>query len=578
MNHRPLSGMPPTGQGQRPGAPTRQEAAAPSFFASPIPPDPYKNSGVASAPLAAPTPPATRTRPLLVDLRTIRVPARAFRRATGLNLKLRFLLALTFLSLAPAFLLVLLIQQTEQQTVRQFDQQALHALAQDNLLSFRQELQRRQTLMDTLTTQGSLVQVSQGNASAGAIQNAQNTLALASQTTGDSIAWLLLNASDHVLAAYPSSFLGQDLASNTVVSSPLDLEKFVQAGRAAPPADQGNPPLQLAIGQDHSASGHDWVALESFFLPKAAPTSAVLLAVFSLTPALQPYLHTVSSQPTSYTLVVDEQNWIVGGAGDAAIQKQVGSAVTTVPLMQFVRTLRASGQTGAGLVEFHDPVTGAQSLVSGAVMEGGLICLVVTTQDELGTQTSGVLSPRNLPIIFLALTVVAILAAAAVALPIVRPIRGATREITKTRDDVRDLAGKSLEIAKNQRVGTEILTNAAHGLRTRAGAIRRDEELIRDTISRIITGRFNALAPVIGRLPVDAQEEAKQLLSQMYMELQQAQTLAGAIVSSLTQDRALNTLQDAMEGAGEISDQFEQASKRLHEGAARLDRASEALL
>src|SRR5690242_11784737 len=67
--------------------------------------------------------------PLAYDILQPAIPLGRFGRATGLSLKLRFLLALTLLSLAPAFLLVLLYQQANQTSLAQAGQQTLIATA-----------------------------------------------------------------------------------------------------------------------------------------------------------------------------------------------------------------------------------------------------------------------------------------------------------------------------------------------------------------------------------------------------------------------------------------------------------------
>jgi hypothetical protein len=520
-----------------------------------------------------------KTRPLVSAFRTIRVAPRVMRRSTGYYLKLRFLLALTLLSLLPTFVLTLLVQQVEQQTIQQSQQSTLQVLAQHDLASFRQELQRRQAVLDLLAKSIGLADLGQGTTSGSALQQAQNTLATEQDTFGDSIAWIVLNASNHIVVAAPNTLEGQDLTAGLVVSPLDDLVKFVQEGHQPPNSPQAESDLHLAVSQGKGKDSN-WLALETLFSPEAPQTSAILLAIFSLSAVLQPALQTASEHATSYALVVNDQEQVVGAGGNGKIQALVGTTLNSTPLQDTEQTIRSSdGQERGGTETFHDPYTQAISMVAGSLLpEGGLVILTVAAQDDLPIPSSGLLSARNLPIVFLALTVVAVLIAAAVALPIVRPIRGATREITKTKDDVQSLANQAQQIADNQRVGTEILKNAAHGLSTRAGSIRHDVQFIEETVTRLLSGRFAAIAPYVEELSPQAQERLKILLVDIYRELQQIQALSSHIVSSLTTDRALRTLGEAMEGAGEISKQFDDASKTLHEGVHRLERASDALL
>ena len=69
-----------------------------------------------------------------------------------------------------------------------------------------------------------------------------------------------------------------------------------------------------------------------------------------------------------------------------------------------------------------------------------------------------------------------------------------------------------------------------------------------------------------------------QLLSrEIYQELQTAHQLASGISSGLESDPVQKRLGNVMEGAAEISQQFDQASQQLEHGASRLERAADAL-
>ncbi len=499
-----------------------------------------------------------------------------FGRATGLSLKLRFLLALTLLSMAPAFILVLLYQQANQASLTQAGQQTLVASAQSNGNALTQELKNRQAHLARLAKQNSIAQTSNGTAGSDTVQQAERLLSAANLSSGDALAWLVLNKSDKIVAASPASAEGQSLSAATaILTRPSDLENFVQAQRKAPAPKAGETPLLVASGIDDGLADRVWVATLAFVSPATPAQSGVVLAVFSLPAIVEGYLSALPSNPNSYAALFDTQGTILGVVGNKKLADRVGQPVSITRLQEELQALQQN-QSGSEQI-FNDPTTGMEQTASGTFMKDlGWICLVVAPAADLAPSTTGLLAGRNLPLIFLTIIVITTLVATWVALPIVRPIRRATREILASTDDVRVLAEQAKQIAKDQRLGTDILEGAAKGLDLRRRAIGRDASLIANSATAAAT-RLAQLAYAINELP-EAYQAPMQLLSrEIYQELQTAHQLATSISSGLESDPVQKRLGNVMEGAAEISQQFDQASQQLERGAGRLERAAETL-
>ncbi len=500
------------------------------------------------------------------------IPLSRFGRASGLSLKLRFLLALTLLSVAPAFLLVLLYQQANQTSLVQAGQQTLVAAAQADSNVLTQELTSRQAYLARLAQQSSIVQASRGGAG---IPQAESLLNQASLSTGDAIAWMVLNGSDQIVAAAPASLEGQTLSSAEVLAHPSSLEDFVRAQRAAPAPKPGQTTLSVASGADEAIADKAWVATLAFTSPTAPAHSGVVLALFSLPAIVNTYFSALPDNPQSYAGLFDTRGTLLGVAGNQKLAKEIGQPLSLTPLQTTVQALQAGQSSDTPI--YNDPTTGVQETAAGILNKKlGMIFLVAAPPDNLVPVTTGLLQARNLPLIFLSIIVVTTLVATWVALPIVRPIRRATREILASTDDVKLLAEQAKQIAKDQRLGTDILEGAAKGLDMRRRAIGRDAILIVNSTTSAAT-RLNQLAHTISELPEAYQGPMQVLAREIYQELQSAHQLAAGISSGLESDPAQKRLGSVMEGAAEISQQFDQASQQLQQGANRLERAAEAL-
>jgi hypothetical protein len=498
-----------------------------------------------------------------------------FGRATGLSLKLRFLLALTLLSLAPAFLLVLLYQQANQASLDQAGQQTLTAVAQANSNTLTQELTSRQAYLARLAQQSIITQVTSGSPSAATIQQAEDLLNTASLATSDAGAWLVLNGSDQIVAASPASAAGQSLGSTTLLAHPGALENFVQAERKAPAPKSGQTTLAVASGQDVAFPNKVWIATLDLLTPSSPSQSGVVLAVFSLPTLVSTYFSALPSDSSSYAGLFDTQGTILGAAGNQNLNQQSGQALAIAPLQDLLQALK-TGQSSAEQV-YHDPTTDKDEVAAGFMNKTlGMVFVVVAPPGDLTPPTTGLLEARNLPLIFLTIFVVTTLVATWVALPIVRPIRQATRDILASTNDVRLLAEQAKQIAKDQRLGTDILESAAKGLDMRRRAIGRDASLIANSSSAAAT-RLAQLAHAINELPEQFQGPMQALSREIYQELQTAHQLASGISSSLESDPAQKRLGNVMEGAAEISQQFDQASQQLEHGASRLEHAADSL-
>ncbi len=503
--------------------------------------------------------------------------ANRFGHATGLHLKLRFLVALMILSLAPAFTLVLLYQQANREQVAHASQQMLLSTAQANVVSFQQALSLRQTQALALTKQPSILQVSQGTATAEIRQQGQLLLDEAHAATPESVAWLILDAQNQVVLASPPTLAGQRLDTLSALQHPAELAAFVQARRSTPagPSPASSLPL-ITSGADTAIHGKAWLALLAFLSPTSPATSSAVLGLFAAPGLIQPALSTaLAPTPTRYAALVDNHNVLLGTTPQSALTAKLGQPISDEALVGLLRTIREQQGSSTPMV-ITDPVTGTQEELAGVLLKPlGWISLVAAPPADLMPPTAlPLLSARNTPLILLTLVVVMSLVVTWVALPIVRPIRRSTREILDCSDDVRALAEQSKKIAADQRLGTEILAAAATGLDLRRKSIGRDATLIAASVSKAL----DRLAWVGRELPQQVADSSirsafMDQLREMYYELQQGTQLATEIASTMENDPAHQKLGNVKEGAEEISLQFDQASRRLESGAKRLEEA-----
>lgn len=200
--------------------------------------------------------------------------------------------------------------------------------------------------------------------------------------------------------------------------------------------------------------------------------------------------------------------------------------------------------------------------------------LLVLVLGNPSSTNHNVFMGRNAWLLLLGIFVLVVLVATWIALPIVRPIRRASRVIASTTEDVRKLARDAQVISDDQAMGTTILAGASKRLSGRRQSLIRDAALIARTCQ--------STQPRLQRLHLKLQEagddQAIEDLRALYQSLQQVYATASAIADGLLKDNSLSQLDQAMEGAREIAKQFEAAGKQLEEETKHLEIAARSLV
>jgi hypothetical protein len=181
---------------------------------------------------------------------------------------------------------------------------------------------------------------------------------------------------------------------------------------------------------------------------------------------------------------------------------------------------------------------------------------------------------RNAALILAGISALSTFVASAVALPVIRPIRRATRDITSATEAVETLATEADHIAHEQRTGTTILSGASKRLQVRRQSIMRDGLLIMQACE--------ALQPRIIYLlkqAQDARDSSKaEILTTLHQGMRYIAQLSQGITHALSQDSTFEQLDRAMASAQEISDQFEDAGRQLKQKAEQLGQAANTLI
>ncbi|EFH85709.1 hypothetical protein [Ktedonobacter racemifer] len=187
-------------------------------------------------------------------------------------------------------------------------------------------------------------------------------------------------------------------------------------------------------------------------------------------------------------------------------------------------------------------------------------------------RTFTILAGRNAILVLLVLVVAIVLVATWAALPIIRPIRKATREIIHTTGSVTNLAQGAQDIATEHNTSTAILTGASLRLSARRQSIMRDCGLIftgSQSIQRRVQELLNAFPPS------SQKQEFEQALMQ---DIHHIATLARSMGESLAKDMTLERIDQAMKSAHEMTEHFQDASTHLQQEARQLELASQSLL
>jgi hypothetical protein len=525
------------------------------------------------SPSSPPTPPREIALPAL--------PLQRLWRGTGLGIKVRFLLALTLLSLSPAFLLVVVFQQVTQTNEQRTSQHTLQVSARTTAGAILEELTRKQATLERLAAQSSIAQL-QGTSSSAAVNQSEALLANAGLSADDVVAWVVLGSANQILAAAPNTLRGQTLGASSLLSNPAPLVAFVQQQRSLPPPQDDKAPLAIVSGQDTTISGANWAAMLAFVTPADPAHSVAVLSIFSLQRAIHPLLAPFSSAPTSYTLLVNAEGIVLGVSGgsdslEQQLETDLGRPLPSDVLKQAIgSTLSPEGPADDPLL-FHDTSTGANEQAAGAAVGSlGWACFVVASPAPLLTADTGILSPQNTPLLFLGILVATVLIATWVAFPIVRPIRRATREILATTIGVRLLAKQAEQIASDHQLGTNILEGAAKGLDLRRQTLSRDAGLAMQSL-QAAHQRVAHLANMFSDVHDPRWGEFQTVMIGLRQNVLDAAHHIQGMGEVLERDTSQARLNEVMAGAGEISHQFTRASVDLQSGATRLEHAAEVL-
>ena len=483
-------------------------------------------------------------------------------RQTGLGIKVRFLVALILIAIIPAIVLVFLLGDPTGQEQNASLGQALQLQAQGQGTALNQAFAARQRTVSTLAARPLFSQVLAGTTDPAF---GQTVLQTAQQTDPASIAWFMVNANGTVFATGDSSSRPSvlQLAQTRVVSRPAQLVEFAQT------LSRGGPTTAFLLNDDPRIPG-GWLAVGSrVSRSPSLAQSGVLLAVFSLHKVTQGLIATSKSVNGQVSLLLDGQNRIIAHAGQLSPgQKAFASgpqSLQTLPLDQALP-----------LLVNDDPLTGQNDAVVGTAVPAlnGRYLLLAPKDTLLAPSSRTFFAGRNTPLLLLAIIVAVVLVATWVALPIVRPIRRATREIGNTTEEVRRLAVDARRIAKDHSLGTAILSGTNRKLLSRRQSIIRDTNLIAHTCDAILPRlQFvqSSVQGVASRQVVEALQVATQGIAQV-------KETATATATSWERDTSLNQLDRAMESAREISEQFLGAGQQLEQDAENLDVAARTLL
>jgi hypothetical protein len=486
-----------------------------------------------------------------------RFPLRTLMRQTGLGIKLRFLLALTLVAVFPAIVLVLLLGDPSGQEQRASLAQALFLQTQAQANTLDQTIQTRQQSIANLANKSIFTQAAQQ------IDPGQTRASLLTLQQIDSslIGLMEVQPDGHVISAGDSSnrLAGMELAQTKLVSDPEQLVSLVHAiARGAP----GGTPLLHDDAHMHGG----WLAF-AFHISQGQGN--LLLAVYSLQKLTQGSVAVANTVEGEVAVLLDQQGRLVASTGPLAHDQKAFGAVP-----QRLQTLPANVPSSTSID--NNPLTGRSDIAASAAVPTlhGHYLLFAPRDAPLTPSARLYFAGRNTPLLILGILVVVVLVATWVALPIVRPIRRATREIGFTTDDVRELAEDARRIARDHAVGTTILSGASKRLGTRRQAIIRDGASIASLcqVSQpAMQWLYQSAKSAQNQRVIEALQQIQQALSQIYQ-------LGTSIATGLENDGTLKQLDGAMESAREISLQFDAAGKQLERGAEQLEEAARALL
>lgn len=483
-------------------------------------------------------------------------------RQTGLGIKVRFLVALILIAIIPAILLVLLLGDPTGQEQRTSLGQALQLQADGQANALNQAFATRQQTVSTLAGRPLLSQLVSGTADPAL---GQVVLQTAQQSDTASLAWCLVRPDGTISASGDPAgrLVGLQLSQIKLVSHPGQLVEFVQSH------SRGTSSSGLLLSDDpHIAGG--WLALASRV--SRSPSSSqgsVLLALFSLQKVTQGLVDTSKSLNGQVSILLDSQNRVIAHAGQLTAGQKAFA-----PGPQSLQTLPL-GQATSTIVK-NDPLTGQNDAAIGAAVTAlnGHYFLLAPQDTSLAPSSRIFFAGRNTPLLLLAIIVAVVLVATWVALPIVRPIRRATREIGHTTEEVRRLAVDARRIAQDHSLGTAILSGTNRKLSSRRQSIIRDSLLIAQTCDALLP-RLQFVQTLVR---ASTNRQAIEALQVVVQGITQVKETATSTAKSWETDTSLSQLDSAMESAREISEQFLGAGQQLEQDAQQLEVAARTLL
>jgi hypothetical protein len=482
------------------------------------------------------------------------VPLGTVLRKTGLGIKLRFLLALTLVAVFPAFVLVLLLGDPFGQEQRTALGETAFLQAQSQAIALNQTIAARKLAVSNLAKSSTLLQTTQG----GDPGISHITLMTMQQIDQTSVDWLLIQPQGKIIASADSTrnLEGMQLSQAKIVTDPQQLSQLIQSVSRS-----GSEGTLLLSDDSHLKGG--WIATASR-IPQGQ--GEVLLAIFSLEKLTHGLLTVANPLDGEASVLLDQHTRLIADAGSMAQKQKI--FVPAPPIFQSLPAKTASSMV------VDNALTGRKDIVGAADIPalGGRYLVFVPQDVVLVSSTRVFFAGRNTPLLILGILVIVVLVATWVALPIVRPIRRATRAIEQTTDDVRELANDARRIAHEHEIGTTILSGASKRLGSRRQSIIRDGSTIAQ-LCQASQPRMHWLYQIArgNQAAIESLQVIQQTFSQIYQ-------LGGSIAGGLQNDATLNQLDGAMESAREISSQFEGAGLQLEHGAEQLETAARSLL
>ncbi len=467
---------------------------------------------------------------------------------TGFSIKVRFLLALTLIAILPSILLVLLLGDPTGSERQATTGAALFAQAQSQAQAVNQALSERQKSVMALAHTG--------------LSGRADTLEAVQASDPTALAWLVVDASGFIFTSgdQHQALAARNLTKAGLVSDSSTLLQFVQNTVNT----SGTIPVIPAIGYDRG-SKQSWIA---FAAPLSTSQGRVVLAVFSLPEIVNNLIAQPGDLKASASVLLDQKERVVATAGGLTINQPLAVAPVSFNGVRL--------NTSEATTVLADPLSGHTDLAVGINIPilNGQYLVLVEHNTLLVASNSSIFTGRNTPLLLLGIFVLVVLVATWIALPIIRPIRRATRVIEATTEDVRKLARDARVIAEDHQMGTTILSGASKRLSGRRLVLIRDTTLI----ARVCQDALPRLQLVLKKLQEPRDQQAIDELGALYQGFQQIHATASAIADGLGKDVSLDQLDQAMVGAREIARQFEETGRQLEEETEHLETAAKSLI